>query len=160
MFLQTIKIDGKTYRFKIGLNEIIYLQSLSEIKEEDVFAAGLISLQPIQADELKHLYARARETGQLPSFSFLNADVMDLYSKAVGELGISPDIALLMEPDEIELAYIGYLRRQEMTANLNKLAMLQALNGDKEPIKIVDKLDYTFGSIEEREKTFTELEIE
>jgi len=49
---------------------------------------------------------------------------MDLYSKAVGELGISPDIALLMEPDEIELAYIGYLRRQEMTANLNKLAML------------------------------------
>lgn len=65
-----------------------------------------------------------------------------------------------MSPEEIDLAYTGYLRRQEMTANLNKLAFLQSLSGDKEPIKLLDKLEYTYGDLTERNNTFVELGIE
>lgn len=56
-----------------------------------------------------------------------------------------------MSPDEIELAYKGYLRRKELEANLNKLAMAEALAGNHDKIQIVEPEEYTSGTQLERE---------
>ncbi len=164
MTRQPLEIDGITYWLKIGLKGIIYLQSLPEYKEEDIFVASIITLQELSISEAKSLFRRHGSDilFDMQTFftsPFLSIDVRDLYSKAVGEMGISPAIFFQMAPDEIELAYDGYLRRQELSANLSKLAFLQALNGDKTTIKLLDDPEYKQGNIHERETTFIELGI-
>lgn len=72
-------------------------------------------------------------------------------------MGISPDIFFQMSPDEIELAYQGYLRRQELQANLTKLAVAQALNNNQDLIQIIEPEEYACGSKQERELTFQKL---
>ena len=64
-----------------------------------------------------------------------------------------------MTPDEIEMAYEGYLRRQETTANLTKIAFLEALNNNQDLIRIVEDKGYIIGNEEERNRMFKELNI-
>ena len=64
-----------------------------------------------------------------------------------------------MTPKEIELAYEGYLRRQETTANLTKIAVLEALNNNQDLIRIIEDKGYIVGSEEERNRMFKELNI-
>jgi hypothetical protein len=64
-----------------------------------------------------------------------------------------------MTPKEIELAYEGYLRRQETTANLTKIAVLEALNNNQDLIRIIEDKGYIVGNEEERNRMFKELNI-
>jgi hypothetical protein len=64
-----------------------------------------------------------------------------------------------MTPKEIELAYEGYLRRQETTANLTKIAVLEALNSNQDLIRIIEDKGYIIGNEEERNRMFKELNI-
>lgn len=75
-------------------------------------------------------------------------------------MGISPAIFYQMSPEEVELAYQGYLRRQELSANLTKLAVLQAINNDRSDITILNTPEYTVGTQNDRDKTFSVLGIE
>jgi hypothetical protein len=97
MTRQPLEIDGITYWLKIGLKGIIYLQSLPEYKEEDIFVASIITLQELSISEAKSLFRRHGSDilFDMQTFftsPFLSIDVRDLYSKAVGEMGISPAI--------------------------------------------------------------------
>lgn len=160
----TITIEGKTFRLKIGLRGIIYLQGLSQYDESDIFTASIITLNSISVDEAKRLFQLGRKNFTYCQpfifeqvISFLYSNVRDLYSRAVGEIGIDPAIFFQMSPDEIELAYKGYLRRKELEANLNKLAMAEALAGNHDKIQIVEPEEYTSGTQLEREQTFQKL---
>lgn len=82
-----------------------------------------------------------------------------LYSQAVGEMGIAPSQFWQMTAEEVELAYEGYLRRQELTANLTKLAFIEALNNDSNLISLVENKGYTMGSIQEYNETFKQLGV-
>ena len=82
-----------------------------------------------------------------------------LYSQAVGEMGIAPSQFWQMTAEEVELAYEGYLRRQELTANLTKLAFIEALGGNTTPISLVGNKGYTIGSSQERAETFKQLGV-
>ena len=75
-------------------------------------------------------------------------------------MGISPTDFLKMTPEEIDLAYEGYLRRQETTANLFKLAIAQILSNNNDLIRITEEKNYSIGTEEERQKTFEILGIE
>lgn len=82
-----------------------------------------------------------------------------LYSQAVGEMGIAPSQFWQMTAEEVELAYEGYLRRQELTANLTKLAFIEALGGNTTPISLFEDKGYTLGSIQEYNNTFKQLGV-
>lgn len=90
-------------------------------------------------------------------FSFAQLD--NLYSTAVGELGIGPVEANQMEPDEIELAYQGYLRRLETEANLILIAVRKSFTENDELIRLTADEGYTVGSEYERKETFKRLGI-
>lgn len=64
-----------------------------------------------------------------------------------------------MTPDEINLAYEGYLRRQETTANLTKLAIAEVLSGNNDLIRLTEDKGYIIGTSKEREETFEKLGI-
>ena len=60
-------------------------------------------------------------------------------------------------PEEIDLAYEGYLRRKETEANLTKLAILTS--GDDELIRLTEDVGYTVGNLTERNELFKKLNI-
>ena len=153
---ELITIDGKDYWFKIGLRGIIYLQSLSQYDESDFFVAGLITfdenhLSPAAAKELysKELFKRFVPS-LVEQVSFFSINFQGLYSQAVGEMGIDPNIVLQMSPDEITLAYKGYLRRQEMLANLIKLSIEESIDNNRAPIEIIEPEEFSIGNQIER----------
>lgn len=162
----SMEINGQTWWLKIGLKGIIYLQSISSQTEEDIFVASIITLQDVSVKTARELFRSVIFTADthLPLFkqasSFLSLDVRELYVKAVGEMHMTPAQFFTMSPDEIEWAYEGYLRQQELQANLTKLAVVSALAKDPEPISIRGAAEYTIGSSEERDTTFKVLERE
>lgn len=94
-----------------------------------------------------------------PLFEQAPFSLQGLYLQAVGEMGIAPSQFWQMTAEEVELAYEGYLRRQELTANLTKLAFIEALGGDTTPISLVGNKGYTIGNSQERAETFKQLGV-
>ena len=86
--------------------------------------------------------------------------INDLYLDAVGEIGISPNEVWSMTEEEINLAYEGYVHRQEFQANLMLLALHKAQNQSWANIKILEDRGYSIGSEEERREVFSNLGIE
>jgi hypothetical protein len=84
-------------------------------------------------------------------------EVEELYTKAVGEIGITPTDFYTMTPHEIDLAYEGYLRRKETEANLTKMAIITSQ--DNELIRLTEDKGYFVGSKAEREEVFRLLNI-
>lgn len=74
-------------------------------------------------------------------------------------MGLDPSVVEKMTPQEIDLAYEGYLRRQETTANLTKLAIAEVLSGNNDLIRLTEDKGYVIGTAEEREATFEKLGI-
>ena len=60
-------------------------------------------------------------------------------------------------PEEIDIAYEGYLHRKETEVNLTKLALLTLEDG--ELIRLTEDLGYTVGNLSERNECFTKLNI-
>ena len=89
-----------------------------------------------------------------------NEKINDLYSCAVGEIGINPNDAWSMTEEEIELAYEGYVHRQEMQANLFLFALHKAQEQLWDNIHILEDKGYSIGTEEERKKVFSNLGIE
>lgn len=88
-----------------------------------------------------------------------NEKIKDLYSQAVGEIGINPDNAWSMTEEEIDLAYEGYAYRQEMFANLILISLRQYKNNSWTKIKLIEDRGYSIGTQEERIEVFTKLGI-
>ena len=89
-----------------------------------------------------------------------NEKINDLYLDAVGEIGISPNEVWSMTEEEINLAYEGYVHRQEFQANLMLLALHKAQNQSWDNIQILEDRGYSIGSEEERREVFSNLGIE
>jgi hypothetical protein len=85
-------------------------------------------------------------------------EIEELYTKAVGEIGITPNDFYSMSPGEIDLAYEGYLRRKETEANLTKMAIITSQ--DDELIRLTEDKGYSIGNKTEREEVFKLLNIE
>ena len=84
-------------------------------------------------------------------------EIEELYTKAVGEIGIAPTDFYSMSPDEITLAYEGYLRRKETEANLIKLAVISS--DDESLIRLTEDKGYSIGNQAERDEVFKLLKI-
>lgn len=160
MFVRTHR---KIYELKFGLKGLILLREKSNlVMTEDLeflVYCGLISSQPdITFQEVHEII----EECDLSSFSqppnLLSIfEIEELYAKAVGEIGMAPSDFFSATPEEINLAYEGYLHRKETEANLTKLALITCDNEDL--IRLTEDLGYSIGNLSERDKIFKELNI-
>lgn len=160
MFVRTSR---KIYELKFGLKGLILLRENSNlVTTEDLeflVYCGLISSQPdITFQDVREVI----EECDLSSFSQPSSllsiyEIRELYTKAVGEIGMAPSDFFKATPEEIDLAYEGYLRRKETEANLTKLAILTS--GDDELIRLTEDVGYTVGNLTERNELFKKLNI-
>ena len=160
MFLQTKK---KIYEFKIGLKGLILYQEKANLSAtEDInflIYCGLITQHPdITFQEIEEIVAECDlRKFRWPPKNYSTIEIEELYKKAVGEIGITPSDFFKMTPEEIDLAYEGYLRRKETEANLTKLAFITSNDGAL--IRLTEDYGYEIGNIAEREETFKILNI-
>ena len=82
-----------------------------------------------------------------------------LFSKGVGEIGLSPKDFCDMTEEELDLAYNGYLEKKEIEANLMVSALFKEKNNDTSLIRLLEEKKYNIGSIEERTNVFDTLGI-
>lgn len=86
-------------------------------------------------------------------------ELEELYICGLGELNIPLNALNEMTPQEVQMAYQGYLRKQELQANLYKMAMMQALCKDEHLIELIPP-SHLMGNQQERGKIFNELKEE
>ena len=160
MFVRTHR---KIYELKFGLRGLILLNENSNlVMTEDLeflVYCGLISSQPtITFQEVREVIKECDLSSfSQPSNLLSSYEIEELYAKAVGEIGMAPSDFYAATPEEINIAYEGYLRRKETEANLTKLALLTLEDG--ELIRLTEDLGYTIGNLSERNECFTKLNI-
>lgn len=168
-----LEMGGKFYVLRFGLKGLILLSQMAKIDVEKNFEyiiyCGLITDYPeITIQEIKK-YIQELSTEELSSLkaqihnlhlSINKNKVAELYSKAVGEMGIQPSDFYLMTIEEIDLAYEGYLTRKEIEANLVMTAINFAKSNSSDLIRLTEDRGYEIGSDEERKQTFLALGIE
>lgn len=93
------------------------------------------------------------------SRNFSPLQLNEFYKQMVGEVGIQPDQFYQMSPDEIDLAYEGYLYKKETDVNLLLQVLFNHRNNNYEIINLLPENGFIPGSLEEREKWFNDLGI-
>ena len=161
MFLRTHR---KIYEFNFGLKGLIMMRENADLVMANdmrfLLYCGLVSRQPaITFQEIDEIIEECDLSKLDISPTILSLyEVEELYTKAVGEVGITPNDFYSMSPGEIELAYEGYLRRKETEANLTKMAIITSQ--DDELIRLTKDKGYSIGNKAEREEVFKLLNIE
>lgn len=160
MFLRTHR---KIYEFNFGLKGLIIMRENADLVMANdtrfLLYCGLVSRQPaITFQEIDEIIEECDLSKLDISPTILSLfEVEELYTKAVGEIGITPNDFYFMSPGEIELAYEGYLRRKETEANLTKMAIITSQ--DDELIRLTEDKGYSVGNKAEREEVFRLLNI-
>lgn len=72
---------------------------------------------------------------------------------------ISPVVFWDMAPKDIELAYIGYLKRMELGTNCILAAVRRSKTSSDQLISLLKGQEFSLSTLEEREKTFKTLNI-
>lgn len=162
-----LNINGQTIPLKIGLKGSMLLNQEPNLNVETnpdfvLYCALLANHPSITVNDLRDIPAGdrielAREILTWPRPS--NEKIKELYTWAVGEIGISPTEAWAMTEEEIDLAYEGYAHRQELTANLTLWVLHKARLNDWKNIQLVEDKGYTVGDERERLEIFTNLGI-
>lgn len=167
--MKTLEVNGKLIPLKIGLKSLMLLNETPNLRAEEnadfILYCILLSNDPnIKMDDLRGLTLSAGDRVKLarelleqprPTTEQINS----LYCSAVGEIGISPEAVWSMTEEEITLAYEGYMKRQELTANLMLLALRKASNGAWSEIRLLEDKGYSIGTEEERLAVFANLKI-
>ena len=131
-----------------------------------ILYCALLSNEPrITLNDLRDLNIPAGERVQLARELLAkpqptNEKIKDLYSQAVGEMGVSPNDVWSMTEEEIDLAYEGYIHKQELSANLILLALHKAQNKSWNNIQLLEDRGYSVGTEAERLEVFSNLGIE
>ena len=90
----------------------------------------------------------------------MTEQVEELYQEAVGQMGIVPTVFFDMTPYEVDLAYQGYLKRQEQSINNMLMAIRKALSPNAEAFNLNEELGYKRSTMSKRKETFSTLGIE
>lgn len=156
------KTKKQIFQTKFGLKGLILLHEKSNNVENNLvfhLYCALISLQPwVTFEDIQEIIDNNDLTMfSVPSEAPSLLELEELYSMAVGEIGVSPTECMTMTPQEIKRAYNNYLRKKETEANLVKIAI--ASSDNDQLIRLTKDLGYTIGNLEERNQTFENLKI-
>lgn len=83
----------------------------------------------------------------------------ELYIKAVGEIGLSINEFNSITPAELDLAYCGYLKRQELIANCQLIAIRKSKDSNANLISLLGGDGYNHISDTEREEVLNTLNL-
>ena len=150
--------EGKRVIIKTGLKGLIQLAKLLDmnvdLKDEDIIYWGLWpqAIPNLTQQEQAELAKQILAAITIPTLE--QAD--EWYRQGLGEIGLSLDTLERLTPEELDLAYEGYLRRIELTVNAVQLAMRQPRF---KKVTLVPEKEVTRGSQKEREETFEKLGI-
>lgn len=163
-----LRVCGKAYLFEFGLNGLIYIRENLYTDEnlEEILYLGLIKNQPfLTRDDISIISQNLNDDNRLAIKSYIaaspfisNIEVAGWYQQIVGEVGIQPSDFFNMTTEEMDLAYEGYIKRKETDANIYLLAM-RSFQNKKQEIKLQEDKGYEIGSLEERNQTFSILNI-
>ena len=174
-----IRIKNRIYTLKFGIKSLMLLEEFSNHigEQESVKLKFFLAIknnhisyhksnellkQLITEKGMDYIEKILSETLELslkeyqPSDLFLHIE--GLYRKAVGEMGIAPQIFYEMSPAEIDIAYQGYIDRQQMAANCALIAMRKAKDSKATLINLLNE-DWAQSTIAKRNETFTALGI-
>lgn len=84
-------------------------------------------------------------------------NLSELYLRGVGEAGLPPTSLYQMSPAEIDLAYMGYLKRQELQANLALLVQRKAKDKEAQLFNLLGGEGYSIITPEEKEQQLADL---
>lgn len=183
-----IEFETGVYLFKFGIRSLIALDTFLNKNEQEkrndkdslaiVFCLSLKdNVKSTQEDIYKLYYKLKKQYGKEYIRSLLeevwaisvgtdfndksvslSTQVEELYVKAVGEIGIAPDLFYKMSPREIEAAYKGYLRKKELEGNCMLIALRKARDSKAELISLLPK-DFRTVTTEYREQALEALDI-
>lgn len=158
-------VDNKFLDIKFGLFYLMRLQKFSKEYSDREFIEQLSSLFGISELIRKEDWLEAFNQSFSPDVnpkvnSFVEMidyvqkeqDFSSLYSSGVGEMGLPPDVFYFMTPAEIDLAYQGYLKKQELQANLTILALRKARDKEAKLFNLLGGEGYSVISSIEREQ--------
>ena len=129
--------------------------SLEEKQDLFYFLTQIKSLEEIQ-ELLSDIVVKSK--GNYPDFS---KEIFEqLFEKAIGEIGLNIDEFYSMSPQEIDLAYHGYLMRKQLEANCFLIALRKSQDNKATLISLLGGNGYSESTQAEREKTFKALGIE
>lgn len=141
-----VMINNKIYSLKFGMKSLIILAENSNLSEQEMrrlqFFLAIQNNQVSYEESLELLKELEKNMdvdsllSQVLDISLgtdssgsatrlspaLSEQVEELYQKAVGELGIAPQIFYTMTPHEVTSAYRGYLDKKLLEANLQIIA--------------------------------------
>lgn len=184
MYSSLMTLNKDAYQVKFGIMSLINLSKLLYIKDErellkqkfcvsqvarldntlltfeekeklfDKFITDSFSGEMIE-DVLSEATALA-----LGDYEELDEALYDeLYIKAVGEVGLSINEFNSMTPAEIDLAYCGYLKRQELIANCQLIAIRKSKDSNANLISLLGGNGYNHISDTERQEVLNTLNL-
>lgn len=157
--------------FEFGFKGLIILNENLDNSDKDLsfwLYCGLLKYQPDITMDQCQVILEGMSPEQIKSLQdyisqtftpFSQMEMAELYSQAVGEIGIQPSCFLQMSKQELDWAYDGYIRKKQLEANLG-VASINTAKGGYQPIKLIEDKDYEVGTVQERETTFLTLGIE
>lgn len=161
--------DTKIYQLNFGMKSLIILNEYSDMIEPDnltfLLYCGLVGSHPnIELDEIEGIVQDLDNPLELGNILvehikenlISELKIAEYQQKAIGELGLTLNDFYVLTPEEIDNIYNGYMRREEIEVNLNRLAFTRALNNNADYIELLEK-QYDIGSEEERMETFQNL---
>ena len=167
--MRTLEINGKIIPLKIGLKGSMLLNGKPNLNvEEDtnfiLYCALLSNEPPITLKDLQELNIPASERIMLANELLnykrpTNEKIEDLFQSAVGEIGLNPSEVWSMTKEEIDSAYIGYIYRQQLSANLILASLRKTKINSWSEIKLLPDKGYVIGTDKERQRVFSKLGI-
>lgn len=181
MIERIVMIRNKIYPLKFGINSLIVLEEKLNLDEQETrrlhfflaikdnnvsYEESLELLNELQETvDIDHLLSQVLDVSlgaqsndpAIRESPALSTQVEELYQKAVGELGIAPQIFYTMTPHEVTLAYQGYLDKKLLEANLQIIAgrkvsdskaTMISLQGDGVQLSTIAKRNETFDALD------------
>ena len=176
-------INCQICELKFGLNSLMALQNFSKIYSEEEYRRQLYYLTTSshlpfetvdsQVDLKNCLFKSFEEafspgilTAPITTFEQIlekaqeiTGEIDSLITWGVGEMGLPLSDFFKMTPKELDLIYLGFLRRQEDQINKLIVGLYSWENGEKNLVSFSPELGYTTISLSERNDTLSKLNL-
>lgn len=175
-----IKNESQVLSIKFGTLSLILLEDFLNIDSDEKSHAMFVSSIITNADgsflsqeekekiyqnnnilrnSLKELLQTAVKESLGDYKEFSKEEFKELYSIAIGEIGISPSEFYMMSPHEVDLAYKGYINRKEFECNNMLIALRKNKDSNANLVSYLGGEGYKRSTLVERKNTFDALGI-
>lgn len=184
MFSSLITLNKDAYQVKFGMKSLITLPKLSYIKDMKELLKQQFCLSEVtrldntplnyqekmnffeefvndtySAEIMRDVLSEAKSLAFGEYVEINEIIYQELFTKAVGEIGLSVNEFNSITPAEIDLAYCGYLKRKELEANCQLIALRKSKDSKANLISLLGGNGYNYISETERKEVLNTLNL-